>query len=138
MDISEFDTDIEAVEGGRWIDNIPGRPGLRIKVRGLQSREFDYALSRMRRETPREGRDRDGATLTPEAESQAFYCALHESILLDWDGLTSNGEALKYDAALAKKWLTDPAKPKFRDVVVWAARVVDNEASGAVQAIEKN
>lgn len=138
MDISEFDTDVEAVEGGRWVDNIPGRPGIRLKVRGLDSQAFDYAISRIRREAPREDRDRDGISLKPEADRAAYYLALHEAILLDWDGLSSDGQQVVYDAALAKKWLTDPKRPKLRNAVVWAARVVDNEMEIVNKAIEKN
>lgn len=137
MDIAAFKRDASAIEAGRWIDDIPGFGDVRLKVRGLSSREFDYARSKLLRALPRNERDRDGTPL-PDAANRCFALALHESVLLDWDGITENGEGIPYDPMLAKKWLTDPDFEPFRDAVTWAARVADNEAAAVNEAIEKN
>lgn len=137
MDISAFKRDASAIEAGKWIDGIPGFGDVRLKVRGLSSREFDLARGKLLRALPRNERDRDGTPL-PDAATRCFALAIHESVLLDWDGITDNGEAVPYGDALAKKWLTDPDYEPFRDAVTWAARVADNEAAASAEAVEKN
>lgn len=137
MDISAFKRDASAIEAGKWIDEIPGLGDVRLKVRGLSSREFDRARSRLLRTLPRNERDRDGTPLT-DAANKCFALALHEAVLLDWDGITDRNSVVEYDPEVARKWLTDPDYEPFRDAVVWAARVADNEAAEAEWAIEKN
>lgn len=137
MEISSFKRDASAIESGRWIDGIPGFGDVRLKVRGLSSHEFDKARSRHIRALPRDERDRDG-TPTTSALTKCFALALADAVLLDWDGITDDGNSVPYDHALARAWLTEPDYEPFRDAVTWAARVADNEAAVITGIVEKN
>lgn len=137
MEISAFKRDASQIEAGKWIDGIPGFGDVRLKVRGLSSREFDEVRGRLLRALTRNERDRDGTPL-PAAATRCFAVALGEAVLLDWDGITDNGSAVAYDPSIAKKWLTEPDYEPFRDAVTWAARVADNEAAKSAETIEKN
>lgn len=137
MDISGLKRDASSIEAGRWIGDIPGCGDMRLKVRGLSSRAFEHARGRLLRALPRDQRDRDGTPL-PDAAGRCFGLALAEAVLLDWDGITDSGQSVPFDAALARRWLTEPDFEPFRDAVVWAARVADNEAAARAEAVEGN
>jgi len=124
MDIQSVKRDSAAVEGGRWVSDIPGMGDLRLKVRGFTSQQARALRARLERAVPNDGRDRDGR-LTIDAQVQVVQQVLLQEILLDWDGLTDAGEAIGYNRDLAEKWLTDPDYMPFSDAVTYAAGVVD-------------
>lgn len=139
MDINDLETPeavVRKVEGGTWIDEIPECPGLRLRVRGIGAKMYQAELSARLRDVPRKERDRNGLP-NLDAHLRAQGIAAAKQLLLEWEGLESNGEPVPYDPQLAKKLLTNP-RGKLLDAVVWAARVADNEASDIADDIEKN
>lgn len=125
MDIKNLKQNSAAISAGQWVGQIPNMGDLRLKVRGMGSAQYGLAYSRRLQALTRDDRDRDGTAL-PSARIRVTAEALHEAVLLDWDGLESGGKPLAYDSDQAFLWLTDPDYVQFVDAVLYAARVVDN------------
>lgn len=139
MDINDLETPEEVVrkiEGGRWVDDIPECPGLRLRVRGIKSKLYQAEYSARLQEVPNKERNRNGFP-TLDANIKAQGIAAAKQLLLEWEGLESNGEPVPYDPQLAKKYLTNP-RGNLLDAVIWAATLVDREARIATEDIEKN
>lgn len=137
MDINSIKRDAAAAAEGQWGSDIPGFGDARLKVRGQSAPKVIALLSRMQRAAPKADRNRDGS-LKPEANIRIMGEVMHQVVLLDWDGLTDAGKALKYDAKLAKEWLTNPDFSAFADAVAWASAVVDRGDSDKAEDIAKN
>jgi len=137
MDIETLKTDPAAISEGRWIGDIPGMGDLELRVRGLSSPAVQQLQSRKLRALPKAERDRDGRP-SPEAAARISGEVLAESVLLDWRNVSVGGKAVKFDPALAKKWLTDPAYSRFADAVTTAASYVDNGEVAATEALAGN
>jgi hypothetical protein len=137
MDISNFKRNVAASEGGEWVGDIPGFGDARLKVRGIGSKLYTEVVARLSRAAPAEDRMRD-RSLKPEATMRIMGQAMHEAVLLDWDGFSDGGKALPYDKALAELWLTEPEFRPFLDAVVWAAGVVENGRAEEAKELEKN
>ena len=141
MDISSLKKDPKTISSGVWIGDIPGMGDLRLHVRGMTSPLYIATFNRLARAAPGDQRDRTG-TVTPEASIILAGRAIHETVLLDWDGLTSDGEPVPYSSDLALEWLTDPdyiaGDNTFADAVVFAAKVVDKSLAKTAKVIGKN
>lgn len=131
MDVKFLESDLEAINGGQWVDDIPGMGDLRIKVRGLQSEAYQNARNRRIRAASREDRTKNG--LTEAAQRRITGEALAETVLLDWDGISDGGKKVKYDPKQALEWLTNPAFFRFYDAVVLSAVAVDNEDAYTIE-----
>lgn len=139
MDINDLETPeavVRKIEGGTWIDEIPEFPGLRLRVRGSESKLFKAELASILQEVPRKERDRNGRP-THDAYMKAQSVAAAKCLLLEWDGLESNGEPVPYDQQLAKKLITHP-RGKLIDAVITAANIASIEAAAITEEIEKN
>lgn len=140
MDINEIlipQSAVSAIEDGVWIDDIIGAPGLKLRVRGLSSRKVqNYRDTRYRR-VPRKDKDAQG-NLKAEAVAQITRDTLVEMVLLDWDGIKQNGQAVPYSKELARKWLTDRTGDRFVGFVTDAALQVDDMQNDSAEELEKN
>lgn len=140
MDINEIlipAKAVEAVEDGHWIDDIIGAPGLRLKVRGLSSRKvMAYRDNKIRR-VPRKDRDSQGNIKTDTLTSITRDTAI-EVVLLDWEGITNNGEAVPYNKDLARQWLSSPTGDKMLGFITDAALQVDEMKNSSAEDLEKN
>lgn len=137
MEISSLKRDTSKVESGMWVENIPSMGTLRLKVRGMGSAPYVNALSELQRAVDHSGRNPDGSIIASRILVMTGEAA-YRALLLDWDGLTDDGKPVPYDAALAKRWLTEAEYQTFRDAVFWAANVVDNQRATATAALVKN
>lgn len=137
MDIKGLKRDAARAEAGQWVDHIPNMGTLRLKVRGLGSAAYAQAVARRVKAADRTQRDRDGSVRS-DVMRQIIGAAAHETILIDWDGLTSDGHPFPYDAEVARKWLIEPDYEPFRDAVLWAANVVDNDRAEFQGDLVKN
>lgn len=140
MDINEIlipQAAVEAIEDGVWIDDIIGAPGLKLKVRGLSSRKVQNYRDNRYRRVPRKDRDAQGNVKT-EAVSQITRDTLSEMVLLDWEGIQQNGQAVPYSKELARKWLTDRTGDRFVGLVTDAALQVDDMQNDSAEELEKN
>jgi hypothetical protein len=139
MKASAFKRDSSRVEAGEWVDDIPGFPGIRLKVRGLQSLAFSDAQAKLQRQVPAHKRAEDGS-IDPAMAYAIMGKAMQQAVLLDWDGLQDDdGKPLAYDADLAMTWLTDMDYSHFAEAVMAAAQVVDRRARSVdMGQVEKN
>lgn len=137
MDIQSLKRDSAAIAEGQWVDNIDGMGDLRLRVRGWNSPKAVALRARLFRKLTAKDRDERGAA-KPEAETRINCEVLHGAVLLDWDGLTDGGEPVKYDADLARRWLTDPDYRHFADAVFVAAQIVDQTRAAATEESEGN
>lgn len=134
MKASQFKRDTKRVEDGEWVGDLPDFEGVRFKVRGLQSMAYNAAHAKRIRSIPSHKRNKDGSL--PELLAyQALGDALADAVLMDWDGIEGeDSKALKYDAELARTWLTDLDFAHFNTAVMQAAQRVDLMARNPEQA----
>lgn len=137
MDISNLKRDSARIEAGEWVGDIPNMGTLRLRVRGIGSKAYTATLSRLSRAVPKDQRLRDGG-LKPDSAVRVMGEAMHEALLLEWDGLEDGDKPLKFDKALALEWMTNPDFRPFLDAVVYAANVVEGGRSEVVEDIAKN
>lgn len=137
MDIQSLKKDAALITEGQWIGEIPNMGDLRLRVRGASSPRVVACRARKQRAVPRDERLRDGS-LSIDTTIRIETEVLHEAVLLDWDGLTDGGKAVKYDEELAREWLTNPDFRDFADAVVWASGVADRGVVDQKEAAAKN
>jgi len=137
MDISNLKRSIAVVESGDWVDGIPQMGELRLRVKGLNSAQYKAIFSRKQRAVPKDQRERDGS-VKDDVLHVIRGEALHEAILLDWDGLTSAGAPVPFDSDQALIWLTDPEFEDFQFAVLYAAGVVGKDREVTGSALAKN
>lgn len=139
LDVDAMAIDTDRIDGGQWVGDIPlpEFEGVRLKVRGLKSIAYQDELARQLRTIPRSDRERDGSVKL-HAMIACQKRAMSRSILLDWSGLSSAGEELKYDKDIAFRWLTNRKTEFFADAVTWAAQAVDRDEAEIKEEIVKN
>lgn len=137
MELKELKRDSKKIEAGVWIGDLPGFDDVRFKVRGLSSPSVLNYQARRNRAIPRRDREPDGS-LKPEAALRVLRETLLEIVLLDWDGITENGEPVPYSKERAEELLTDPDYVSFADAVTIAARAVDQGDIEAQEELEGN
>lgn len=126
MDINYLARDIKAREVGEWVDNLEGLHGVKLKVKGLTSDAFTKYYADRVKDIPLWERETNG-NIKGETAVKIFQDGLSEVILIDWEGLESNGEPLPYTKELAKSYIDNPAFEVFRDAITLAAKIVDNK-----------
>ena len=128
MEVSRLKHDSNRSEQGDWVENIPGYSDMRLRVRGSNSKTVKTAMAE-KMVIPE--------NQNVEAKDRVMAEIAHEAVLLDWDGLTNNGEPVPYSSDLAKTWLFDPDYSDFLDAVDYASREVARKSFGA-EAVAKN
>lgn len=128
MDLNSIAINHVAVEQGAWVGELPGMGELRLKVRGIGNADFRTMQNRLIAALPRAKRS-DSA----ELERVTSECLL-KTILLDWEGLESNGQPVPYSQDLAKDLLGNPKWVRFRDAVAYAASIVADEDAEALES----
>ena len=137
MDIQSLKKDVAASTEGQWVSQIPEMGDLRLHVRGENSPKVASLRARKLRAVPKGKRGRDGMPVFAEM-MRVTAEVLHEVVLLDWDGLTDGGKPVKFDADLAREWLTNPDFQEFADAVAWASKVVANGDADRTEDIAGN
>src|SRR4051812_6375094 len=131
MEIGLLKRDSVKVEGGDWIDNIPGMGDLRLKVRGVGSKVARKAFT-SKLQARANGED------TEAFDEELLAEVRHEVILLDWGGLTNQGEDYPYDEKVAKMWCSDPDFYDFQQAVDWASSQVSARRTKVEEDLGKN
>ena len=88
--------------------------GAWVKVASVKNRKFIEAMQAAYKPVRVQ---LDTNTLPDEKAFEIRAHCVAEHLLLDWGGITENGEEVPYSVETAKKWLTDPAKRPFHDLV---------------------
>ena len=112
--LTDVKIDMAAERDGAWIGDIPDLPGVDLLVRGWECPAARALLMRLARKD------------TPLAEAEIHV--LRDVILLDWRGLTDDGEAFAFTPDAAAKLLEEPEYRLFRAAVRWASEQVGKSA----------
>lgn len=137
MDIKNLQRNSASIEGGMWIGHIPDMGTMRLKVRGLGCAAYEKARAKRIRALDRGQIEADGSP-TADAMDMIVAEALHEAVLLDWEGLESDGKPFPYDSDTAALWLQDRDFLPFRQAVIWAASQVDRSRAETTEKTRKN
>lgn len=138
MDINNLiltDEALNVIDNGAWFDDFEEAPGLRLKVRGLQSDASRDLLNQKQAQARAKNRNK------PLTDKQLAHCTrevLHEVVLLDWDGLKDGDKPIKYSQELAKKWIMSRNGERFAGLVIHAAQQIDAQAGDFVEEVTKN
>lgn len=136
MDLNDLRIDVSRQEDGGWVDNIPEMGDLRLRVRGLNNASWRKLQATLYNAVPRN--KRPGGQVDPDEQDRITGICLRDTCLLDWDGVTQNGEPVAYSRELANKLLTDPQFRKFREAVIWAAMTVAEQDAADAEDARKN
>ena len=138
-----FDLDLISkpvdLDAGEWVDNIPGHPGMRLKVRSKNIKAFETAHNSLLR-----GFSGTGAEIIASDEyNTAAGKLIAAHILVDWENaLVVKGKPVAYDRDLALKILTSLDNRKigdaFRNAVANASAEVADRHLGIVKAVVGN
>lgn len=134
MKLSNLKVDINAIENGTWVGDIPNLPGVRFLVAGMESKAYRKAFSKaLRTNTTR--RERASGNLEADRIQALQRELVAKHCLLDWDGVEQDdGTVVPYEPKLAHELMTDPQYLPFQQGVFYAVNLVD---SGDVEFIEE-
>lgn len=136
MKLNDICVDPVKVEEGAWVDNIPELEGLRVKVRGINNKDWRRMRARLIEAVPRK---RKIGGLDPADQDRITAVLLRETSLLDWGGLDGDdGKPVPYSKDVAGKYLSDPKYEKFREGVLWAATNVGEQIDESIGTDAKN
>lgn len=138
MDINSLltsDEELKVIDDGTWVGDFADAPGLSLYVVGLTSKEARKAMEAKQAKLRLKNR---GKPLTSDQLAQCTRETLYEVVLKDWSGLMSDGKEVKYDKALAKKWIESRNGEKFTNLVLEASQILDREAGEFVKEVTKN
>lgn len=115
MDLGKFRSNLDLESEGVWVEL---GEDARIKVARMNNPRHASALRRL---TKPYRRQIEAGTLNEDIAYRVIGEAMAEGILLDWQGLTENGEPLKYSPKAARDLLTNPQLRDFRAQIEAAA-----------------
>lgn len=127
---------LNAFDSGAWVGSIPDGGDIRLKVLPLAHPEVQKSIN-AKLEALR-ATSVGGAPLTAEQIGSVVNAAVGETALLDWEGLTANGQPLPFDRAKAIEWTTTREGMKFADLAFRAAKMLSDNANAYVEVVEKN
>lgn len=128
MDITKLDRIERAERNGVWFDFDEGA---RLKIARAGNRRFQEALrARLRERSKMRDKPAD------DADETLFLETLAESVLVDWDGFTSNGQPLPYSREAALDLLT--RFQRIRDFVMKKSDEMERFTEAANEEAEKN
>ena len=135
MDIANLNKPVDLTPG-EWIDDIPDNPGLRLKVRSVNYKPYRVASTAVARSRGKQLRTDEGIVDFSAATGKP----LAEHILIDWEGVESNGAAVPYSKDVAITVLTSDdghgIGAGFRRAVEYAAeQVAERLASATTEAV---
>lgn len=122
MKLSSIKVDSVLIEQGDWVDDIPELPGVRIKARGTNNRDYRRLEAKLVREIPRSVRTEG---VSPEDQDRIAGRLLLETVVQDVQGLTDENDApLPWSRELAEKLLLDPDYRVFQAGCAYAGSIV--------------
>jgi len=136
MDIGQLiksDEALKAIDDGVWVRDLPGAPGVALKVRGFRSE----AAQKKTQALKTKARTANGKPLEDDEVRAILDQVATEDILLDWEGITQGGKPLKYSKAVAQKMCSRHGEG-LRNLVIEAANRVDSETGQFIEGVTKN
>lgn len=138
MDIKDIilsDEAIDLIDNGTWVGDLPGAPGLKLLVCGMQSKVardlLDQKIAAKRMEN-------DGKPLTNEQHERLAKEVAAEVVLKDWSGLKDGDKPVKYSQKLASQWILSRNGERFSGLVLHAAQRLDAQANKFAETVTKN
>lgn len=128
MKLGEIKTITGKIEQGAWVKDLPNLPGVAVRVRGYGNADYRRLLTKLR-----QGKGVDEIN-DPGYQEEENTRLLHETILLDWNGI----EDTPYDSETAKMLLSNPEYAVFRSGVMYAANVVAQQGQASFEDDRKN
>lgn len=119
MDLNTFKTDADLEAEGAWIDIGEGAS---VKIARYQNPKHKRVLDRLNR--PHRATLNAGRRLPDDVAEKILIDSFVEAVLLDWRGLTIDGQPFHYSKENALKVLTDMRD--FRDLVANHALQAEN------------
>jgi len=134
MKLSNLTVDVNAIENGTWVSDIPNLPGVRFLVAGMESKAYRKAFAKeLRTSTTRKERVSGNLDTDRIQEIQRKLVAKH--CLLGWDGVEDDdGNNVLYSETLAYQLMTEAQYLPFQQGVFYAVNLVD---SGDMEFIEE-
>lgn len=136
MELKDGKLNIDRMNNGGWVDDIPNMEGLRVKTRGDQNPEYRKKMNILIDMLPR--KKKMNGRIDPIEQDRIMGICLLETCLLDWDGLMENGKPLAFDKELAKELISNPEYGKFRTAFSHAASVVAEQTDGEIKEDSSN
>lgn len=129
--------DIEKLEQGAWVGDLPEMGGLRLKTRGSNNRDWRKLQSKLIAAVPRQKRI---GSLDPDEFDRITAILLRDTALLDWEGLENvDGTPLPYSKEQAYEYLTNPEYGrKFLAAAIYAADMVAEQREEDAEQDAKN
>lgn len=138
MRLSAMKVDSKSIEQGRWVDNIPGSPGLRLRMRGFGNADDRRVRARELGALPKESFD-EGGNLLPLVSDRVMTTRIVDAIFLEWEGLTDDADApIASSPEKAAELLANPDYRPLFDAMVWAATQVGQIQADADESAVKN
>lgn len=135
LKLSSIKRDLAKENDGEW-QNIPEWPGVRLKVRSINSRDYQIAREMLLQKLTRQlGR----MPTTPEMEPMlAKLVAQH--LARGWEGLADEKDVLiEYESKTAMDLISNPEMRALEEQFIWAAmRVGDHNAEFTVDAAKNS
>jgi hypothetical protein len=135
MKISDLKVDSALAEQGDWVENIPDLPGIRIKARGTNNKDYRILEAKLVREIPRADR---AEGVSPADQDRIAGTLLLETVVLDVQGLTEDDgkTPITYSKALGRQLLLDPDFKVFQAGAAYASSIIAQrrKADEAVEA----
>ena len=134
MKLNEFELNIDAIDGGVWIDDPADEAGFKIRVKGRRTSAYQkaqgVALTKARKTSRK--RDLDIPTVQRiDSELVSKHC------LMDWDNMfADDGSKIAYSSELAMKLMTERKYQPFQDFVKAAVDRVDENDLDDVEDIK--
>jgi hypothetical protein len=123
MKISDLKVDSALAEQGDWVENIPDLPGIRIKARGTNNKDYRILEAKLVREIPRADR---AEGVSPADQDRIAGTLLLETVVLDVFGLTEDDGTtpITYRKELGRQLLLNPDFKVFQAGAAYAGSII--------------
>lgn len=134
LELSSIKRDLAREDEGEWIE-IPEWPGIKLKVRSIQSRDYQVQRGLLEQRLQKAlGRQ----PTMPEWEP-ALGKLVARHLLRGWEGLLLDGQPLEYSPDTAIAMFADRQWSGLEMQAIWAAtRVGDRDAEFTVDATKNS
>lgn len=136
MKLSAMKINGRVYDDGSWVGDLPGLPGVRVKVRPIGNDDATALRNKMLRDLPATERQL-GAT--PQTTRLIANELLIRTVLVGWDGIEGDdGKPLPYSEAKARELIESPDFDIFREGVLYASSLVRDLARTEIEDAAKN
>lgn len=123
MKLSDIRVDAAKGEAGAWVRDLPGLPGVALKVRGIDNTDWRRVMAREMKTLPRVKR----MNIDPAETERITTRCLIEAGIVDWAGIEGeDGKPLTFSAGAADL-LADPDYAELRNAALYACGVVSRD-----------